>query len=114
MSDKLEIQNLGKESKCEIIGEEYMPQPPFRLCLVGSSHSGKSNCIKNLITRPEFGYSKHFGKNIFIISKTLLLVGNSGRTERTIYLIHLTPVRRMFIYSIFRLRESSQRAQTWG
>jgi hypothetical protein len=41
--------------------------------LAGSSHSGKSNCIKNLITRPEFGYSKHFGKNIFIISKTLLL-----------------------------------------
>jgi len=73
MSDKLEIQNLGKESKREIVGEECMPQPPFRLCLVGSSHSGKSNCIKNLITRPEFGYSKHFGKNIFIISKTLLL-----------------------------------------
>lgn len=37
MSDKLEIQNLGKESKREIVGEECMPQPPFRLCLVGSS-----------------------------------------------------------------------------
>ena len=34
MSDKLEIQNLGKESKRAIVGEECMPQPPFRLCLV--------------------------------------------------------------------------------
>jgi len=73
MSDKLEIRNLGNESKREIVGEAYMPQPPFRLCLIGSSHSGKSNLIKNLITRPEFGYPQHFGKNIFIISKTLLL-----------------------------------------
>ena len=73
MSNKLEIHNLGHESKREIVGEECMPQPPFRLCLIGSSHSGKSNLIKNLITRPEFGYPKHFGKNIFIISKTLLL-----------------------------------------
>ena len=41
MSDKLEIQNLGKESKREIVGEECMPQPPFRLCLVGSSSFSK-------------------------------------------------------------------------
>ena len=73
MSDKLEIQNLGKEVEKTIVGVEHMPQPPFRMCLVGSSHSGKSNVIKNLITRDEFGYSQHFGKNIFIISKTLML-----------------------------------------
>jgi len=29
--------------------------------------------IKNIVTRPEFGYAQHFGKNIFIISKTLML-----------------------------------------
>jgi GTP-binding protein EngB required for normal cell division len=73
MSDKLEIQNLGKEEKKTIVGNAHMPQPPFRLCLIGSSNSGKSNLIKNLLIRDEFGYSKHFGKNIFIISKTLLL-----------------------------------------
>jgi len=73
MSDKLEIQNLGKEVEKKNVGFSHMPQPPFRLCLIGSSHSGKSNVIKNLLIRDEFGYSKHFGKNIFIISKTLLL-----------------------------------------
>ena len=73
MSDKLEIQNLGKEVEKIVIGEEHLPQPPFRMCLVGSSHSGKSNVIKNMVTRPEFGYAQHFGKNIFIISKTLML-----------------------------------------
>ena len=73
MSEKLEIQNLGKESNAEIVGEGHMPQPPFRLCLVGSSHSGKSNVIKNLVARREFGYAEHFGKNIFIISKTIML-----------------------------------------
>jgi hypothetical protein len=73
MSDKLEIQNLGKEEKKTIVGVAHMPQPPFRLCLIGSSHSGKSNVIKNLLTRDEFGYSHHFKKNMFIISKTLLL-----------------------------------------
>ena len=50
-----------------------MPQPPFRMSLIGGSHSRKSNVIKNFITRDEFGYSQYFGKNVFIISKTHLL-----------------------------------------
>ena len=73
MSDKLEIQNLGKEVEKTIVGVKHMHQPPFRMCLVWSSHSGKSNVIKNLITEEEFGYSQNFGKNIFIIFTTLLL-----------------------------------------
>ena len=48
-----------------------MPQPPFRFVCIGSSNSGKSNCIKNLLTRDEFGYNKHFGENVFIFSRTL-------------------------------------------
>jgi hypothetical protein len=35
------------------------------------SNSGKSNVIKNLICRPEFGYKDYYDSNIFIISQTI-------------------------------------------
>ena len=91
---------------------EYMPQPPFRLYSVGSSHSGKSNVIKNLITRDEeFVYSQHFGKNIFIISKTLLL----DDTYSDIYLPknHMyTPWQTTVIENIMDYSKK-QKNETW-
>ena len=71
--DKLAIVNLNtaKTSKSLHIKHDHLPQPPFRMVVIGSSNSGKSNCIRNLLTREAFGYDKHFGENIIIFSKTL-------------------------------------------
>jgi len=72
--EKLAIVNLNKNnktSKSPFI-PEHLPQPPMRLVVIGSSNLGKSNMIKNMITRDdEFGYKNHFGGNIIIFSKTL-------------------------------------------
>jgi len=40
------------------------------MMVIGSSGSGKSNFLKNLITKKDFGYKKIFKKNIFIFSPT--------------------------------------------
>jgi GTPase SAR1 family protein len=71
--EKLAILNLNqtKTSKSPLIKYDHLPQPPFRLVCVGSSNSGKSNMIKNLLTRDEFGYNKFFGENVVVFSKTL-------------------------------------------
>jgi hypothetical protein len=47
------------------------PRETFRLVLFSPSNSGKSNLIKNIITRAEFGYGKYYQSNIFIVSQTL-------------------------------------------
>lgn len=47
-----------------------LPRPPFRLLIVAPSGTGKSNLIRNMLTRPEFGYAKVFGKNIWVVSPT--------------------------------------------
>jgi hypothetical protein len=49
------------------------PQECFRLLIFSPSHSGKSNLIKNIITRPEFGYNTYYKSNIFIFSQTIHL-----------------------------------------
>ena len=71
--DNLSIVNLNdnKTSKSTLIKYDHLPQPPFRMVVIGSSNSGKSNMIRNLLTREEFGYNKHFGSNIIIFSRTL-------------------------------------------
>ena len=72
MSDLLKIKNLNeKKSEPSVIPHEHLPAPPFRMCVCGASHSGKSNLIKNMITLPEYGYKAHFGQDIFVFSKTL-------------------------------------------
>jgi hypothetical protein len=35
------------------------------------SNSGKSNLIKNLITRTDFGYAQFYKKNVFLFSPTI-------------------------------------------
>ena len=62
--ENLAIVNLNKNTKTSKSPyiPEHLPQTPFRLVVIGSSNSGKSNMIKNMITRDdEFGYKKHFG-----------------------------------------------------
>jgi hypothetical protein len=47
-----------------------LPQPPFRLILIGPTMSGKSNLIKNYLFSKEFGYSKYFDE-FYIFSGSL-------------------------------------------
>jgi GTPase SAR1 family protein len=47
------------------------PAETFRMLVVSPSNSGKSNLIKNLITRPEFAYGNYYESNIFIFSQTI-------------------------------------------
>jgi len=72
MSVALTIKNLNeKKSEASPLPHDFLPKPCFRLVVVGCSHSGKSNMLKNLLTLPEYGYRDYYGENIFIFSKTL-------------------------------------------
>ena len=72
MSAALTIRNLNeKKAEASPIPHDFLPKPCFRLVVVGCSHSGKSNMLKNLLTLPEYGYKEYYGENIFIFSKTL-------------------------------------------
>jgi hypothetical protein len=41
------------------------------MLIFSPSNSGKSNLIKNLITRKEFGYATYYNQNIFLFSPTI-------------------------------------------
>ena len=75
MSKDLKIQNLGsKGSEKNPLKHDFMPSPTgrgFRLIAIGASGSGKSNCIKNMLSLDCFGYRDWFKDDIFIISETL-------------------------------------------
>ena len=74
MSETLSIVNLNDDEKTShALGHEFLPNPrkPFRFLVIGSSGSGKSMMIRNLVERPQFGYSTFYGLEIFIISETL-------------------------------------------
>ena len=74
MSSQLKIRNLNeKKADASPIPHDFLPKPCFRLVVVGCSHSGKSNMLKNLLTLREYGYKDYYGENIFIFSKTLEL-----------------------------------------
>jgi hypothetical protein len=77
MADTLKINNMNPHAKDDIhpLQYDFLPNPKkcFRMIIFAPSHSGKSNLIKNLIMRDEFGYNKWYKKNIFIFSKTLKL-----------------------------------------
>jgi hypothetical protein len=73
MSADLRIVNLSiSVPKKAISAYDFLPTPPMRMILIGASHSGKSNLIKNLLTRPQFGLRDYFtDEGIFVISETL-------------------------------------------
>ena len=60
MATELSILNLHeKNEKKHPLPHSFLPNPEkcFRMLIFSPSNSGKSNVIKNLITRPEFGYT---------------------------------------------------------
>lgn len=76
MSQQLRVTNMnaGKQDK-HPLQHSMLPNPRkcFRLIIFSPSHSGKSNLIKNIITRPEFGYNAYYKANIFVVSQTIHL-----------------------------------------
>ena len=65
MSAALTIRNLNeKKAEASPIPHDFLPKPCFRLVVVGCSHSGKSNMLKNLLTLPEYGYKEYYGAGI--------------------------------------------------
>mmetsp|Transcript_7526 Transcript_7526/g.11386 ORF Transcript_7526/g.11386 Transcript_7526/m.11386 type:complete len:120 (+) Transcript_7526:486-845(+) len=74
MSSSLKVVNLHQNKKTKHpLHHQFLPNPStcFRLLIFAPSNSGKSNLIKNLITRDEFGYNKHYANNIFLFSRTI-------------------------------------------
>jgi hypothetical protein len=70
MHDKLEIINLSKSNNNKEWNiKEPLMKPIFRLLIVGSSASGKTNLIKNILTRTR--YKDIFKKNIWLFSPTV-------------------------------------------
>jgi hypothetical protein len=50
---------------------DRLPKPPFRLLMVAQSHSGKTTCIMNMITKNSM-YKKYFNNRIHIFSRNIL------------------------------------------
>ena len=74
MSADLSIINMSQSDKqTSPLIHKFLPNPSacFRMLVIASSGSGKSNMIKNLIMRPGFGFKQHYKQDIFIISETL-------------------------------------------
>lgn len=74
MSSELSVLNLHETNTPKHpLPHSFLPDPQkcFRLLIFSPSNSGKSNLIKNLITRNEFGYSKYYKHNMFLFSPTI-------------------------------------------
>jgi hypothetical protein len=74
MSTELSIINLHESNTpAHPLPHNFLPDPQkcFRMLIFSPSNSGKSNLIKNLITRNEFGYTSYYKNNIFIFSPTI-------------------------------------------
>lgn len=50
---------------------DRIPKPPFRLIMVAQSHSGKTTCVMNMITKKSM-YGSYFGNRIHIFSRNIL------------------------------------------
>jgi len=61
--------NNEHDTKLKYI-KNNLPKPPFRIILVGSTGSGKSNLIKNICFNREFGYTRYFDE-FYIFSGSL-------------------------------------------
>lgn len=65
---KIDCKNI-RHQQCRASEEKVIPAHPFRMYVVGSSGSGKTNLIINLLTQPNM-YGDLFGTNIAVISPT--------------------------------------------
>jgi hypothetical protein len=70
----------GDDKKIKIIPKR-LPQPVFRMLLVGYSGSGKSNLIKNILFNNKWGYNAYFD-NIIVICGSSDDVGEYRRLAK--------------------------------
>jgi hypothetical protein len=77
MSSELKIQNMGSKEESHPLKYSFLPSLPMRMLVVAPSNGGKSNMLKNMLLRPEFGYRDYFtdsktdALNYFVFSRTL-------------------------------------------
>ena len=77
MSSELKIQNMGSKKETHPLKYSFLPSLPMRMLVVAPSNGGKSNMLKNMLLRPEFGYRDYFtdsktgALNYFVFSQTL-------------------------------------------
>ena len=77
MSSELKIQDMGVKKSRHPLKHSFLPSLPMRMLIVAPSNGGKSNLLKNMLLRPEFGYRDYFtdqktgALNYFVFSRTL-------------------------------------------
>ena len=77
MSTELKIHDLGTKKEAHPLKHSFLPSLPMRMLVVAPSNGGKSNILKNMLLRPEFGYRDYFtdsktgALNYFVFSRTL-------------------------------------------
>ena len=77
MSTELKIHDLGTKKEAHPLKHSFLPSLPMRMLVVAPSNGGKSNMLKNMLIRPEFGYRDYFtdtktgALNYFVFSRTL-------------------------------------------
>ena len=77
MSSELKIHDMGGKRDNHPLKYTFFPSLPMRMLIVAPSNSGKSNLLKNMLLRPEFGYRDYFtdpktnALNYFVFSRTL-------------------------------------------
>ena len=60
MSSELKIQDMGTKKSEHPLMHTFLPDLPMRMLVVAPSNGGKSNLLKNMLLRPEFGYRDYF------------------------------------------------------
>ena len=76
MSSELKIQDMGVKKSGHPLKHSFLPSLPMRMLVVAPSNGGKSNLLKNMLLRPEFGYRDYFtdkktgALNYFVFSRT--------------------------------------------
>ena len=68
---------MGGKKKNHPLKHTFLPSLPMRMLVVAPSNGGKSNLLKNMLLRQEFGYRDYFTDpkssvlNYFVFSRTL-------------------------------------------
>jgi len=68
---------MGSKKETHPLKYSFLPSLPMRMLVVAPSNGGKSNMLKNMLLRPEFGYRDYFtdsktgALNYFVFSRTL-------------------------------------------